>query len=29
MTGRIAGWKSILNTLHVHYGERIQAATNQ
>lgn len=28
MTGKITGWKSILNTLHVHYGDRIQAATN-
>jgi len=25
MTGRIAGWKQILNTLTVHYGERIEA----
>lgn len=23
MTGRIRGWKAILNTLSVHYGERI------
>lgn len=23
MTGKITGWKSILNTLHVHYGDRI------
>ena len=27
MTGHTAGWKSILNTLHTHYGDRIQAAT--
>lgn len=25
MTGRIAGWKHILNTLSVHYGDRIEA----
>jgi len=25
MTGRIAGWKQILNTLTVHYGDRIEA----
>ena len=29
MTGRIAGWKSILNTLTVHYGDRIAGAVNQ
>jgi putative transposase len=29
MTGRISGWKSILNTLHVHYGDRITGAVNQ
>ena len=23
MTGTISGWKQILNTLHVHYGDRI------
>jgi putative transposase len=23
MTGRISGWKAILNTLTVHYGDRI------
>ena len=23
LTGRIQAWKSILNTLHVHYGDRI------
>ena len=23
MTGRISGWKTILNTLTVHYGDRI------
>jgi transposase-like protein len=27
MTGKTAGWKTILNTLTVHYGERIQAST--
>jgi transposase-like protein len=27
MTGKIAGWKTILNTLTVHYGERIAANT--
>jgi putative transposase len=27
MTGRISGWKTILNTLTVHYGERIEAST--
>jgi hypothetical protein len=27
MTGKIAGWKTILNTLTVHYGERITAAS--
>jgi putative transposase len=25
LTGRISGWKEILNTLHVHYGDRIAA----
>ena len=25
MTGRIAGWKQILNTLTIHYGDRIEA----
>ena len=25
MTGRIAGWKQILNTLAIHYGDRIEA----
>jgi hypothetical protein len=25
MTGKINGWKTILNTLTVHYGERIAA----
>ena len=29
MTGTINGWKTILNTLHVHYGDRIQASINQ
>jgi len=29
MTGKIAGWKSILNTLSIHYGDRITTATNQ
>jgi transposase-like protein len=28
LTGTITGWKAILNTLHVHYGDRIQTATN-
>jgi len=28
MTGTIAGWKTILNTLHVHYSDRIEAATD-
>ncbi len=23
LTGQISGWKSILNTLSVHYGDRI------
>jgi len=27
-TGRVAGWKTILNALTIHYGDRIQAATN-
>jgi putative transposase len=26
MTGKIHGWKTILNTLHTHYGDRISAA---
>jgi putative transposase len=26
MTGTMSGWKSILNTLHVHYGDRIAAS---
>ena len=26
-TGRINAWKTILNTLIIHYGDRIQAAT--
>jgi transposase-like protein len=26
LTGKVAGWKSILNTLTVHYGERIAAS---
>ncbi|MEZ5244461.1 MAG: hypothetical protein R2707_05130 [Acidimicrobiales bacterium] len=25
-TGRINGWKSILNTLTIHYGDRLAAA---
>ena len=29
LTGKINGWKQILNTLTMHYGERIAAATNQ
>jgi putative transposase len=28
LTGRINSWKHILNTLTIHYGDRIQAATN-
>ena len=27
-TGRINAWKKILNTLTIHYGDRIAAATN-
>jgi transposase-like protein len=27
MTGKTNGWKNILNTLHVHYGDRIAAAS--
>jgi hypothetical protein len=27
-TGRVAGWKTILNALTIHYGDRIEAATN-
>jgi len=27
-TGRVAGWKTILNALTIHYSDRIQAATN-
>ena len=27
-TGRINGWKSILNTLTIHYNDRIEAVTN-
>lgn len=27
MTGKINGWKTILNTLTVHYGDRIAANT--
>jgi len=27
MTGKINGWKTILNTLSVHYGDRIAANT--
>jgi hypothetical protein len=26
-TGRINGWKQILNTLTIHYGDRIEAAS--
>jgi transposase-like protein len=26
LTGKIHGWKQILNTLSVHYGDRIAAA---
>jgi len=25
-TGQINGWKTILNTLTIHYGDRIEAA---
>jgi putative transposase len=28
MTGKINGWKDILNTLTVHYGDRITANTS-
>ncbi|HEU5033300.1 MAG TPA: transposase [Mycobacteriales bacterium] len=28
LTGKINGWKSILNTLSTHYGERISEAMN-
>ena len=27
MTGKINGWKTILNTLTVHYGDRIAASS--
>jgi transposase-like protein len=27
MTGKINGWKNILNTLTVHYGDRIAASS--
>jgi hypothetical protein len=27
MTGKINGWKTILNTLTVHYGDRIAGNT--
>ena len=27
LNGQVAAWKKILNTLHVHYGDRIEAAT--
>jgi hypothetical protein len=27
MTGKINGWKTILNTLTVHYGDRVAAHT--
>ena len=29
MTGQTSGWKTILNTLTVHYGDRITGAVNQ
>lgn len=29
MTGKINSWKQILNTLSIHYGDRITAVTNQ
>jgi hypothetical protein len=28
MTGKTNGWKTILNTLTVHYGDRIAANTS-
>jgi len=28
MSGKISGWKHILNTLSIHYGDRITAAAN-
>jgi putative transposase len=28
LTGKISGWKHILNALSVHYGDRLTAATN-
>jgi transposase-like protein len=28
LTGKISGWKHILNTLSIHYGDRIMAATS-
>ena len=28
MSGKVNGWKTILNTLSIHYGDRIAAATN-
>ena len=28
LTGKINDWKSVLNTLHVHYGDRIQLPTD-
>jgi putative transposase len=27
-TGQINGWKTILNALTIHYGDRIEAATH-
>jgi hypothetical protein len=29
LTGKINGWKHILNALTIHYGDRITAATHQ
>lgn len=29
LTGQIRGWKTILNTLTIHYGDRIEAANHQ
>jgi putative transposase len=29
LTGRIGGWKHILNTLTIHYGERITTTINR
>ena len=29
MTGKISGWRTVLNTLTVHYGDRITGASNR